>query len=394
MAIQIREVEHNSKTRDPNAPLRPTLIKWKDQTIIRSHSLIETVKEILRALDSQDVVQINIIGDPSSGKTKLAKCIQHLIHKLSTIPISVRGFGKDDLLSFRDTLKTLQPANYALLFDDLSFLGAIANKRQIDMVKQAITEIRHLEGGQDVKIIIIKVFHYTKGLDKYLRQNDFTYFTSIGSEEEGNLEQIVGHKNMGKVRNFKKMRTQIKIAPEIHKKFSYQLGNKGIFTYQYRKPFQPELFWNGDTLRNIISPVREWIDPVCSICTQYGSMKKLESEIDVVKFLKEAENSYGVAKVKLAVKNILYQNGVNTHDNHVVACERFFKRALEKKEINLDDFANFYDLKPTHTKMRKPLDLILEKSKRETFVPEASKITKSNDNLEAEIKMEDVDYET
>lgn len=395
MTVEIREIVHEKNLRNEDNPLRPTIIKWKGVSMIRSHSLIAAIKEIIQASQSQDVVQVNIIGDPSSGKTELGRVIQHLIHilseKMNGPPYSIRKFEKEDLLDFEQTLKTLAPANYVLLFDDLSFLGAVANKKQIEMVKQAITEIRHLEGGQDVKIIIIKVFHYTLGLDKYLRQNDFTFFTSIGSSEDENMEKIVGGKNMPKVRYFKKMKTKIKIAPDLQKKFTYQLGSKGSFTYAYRKPFQPELFWNGDTLRNIVSPSREWIDKTCTICSQYGSKKRLESEIDVSKFVEQATDSYGDSIIRLAAKNILRENGVNTHSPKVVSAERLIKKAIMKKAINLDDLAHELELTPTNTKMRKNVDLMLENARLENKLPEATKIDISSNGLDADIKLEELD---
>lgn len=389
MTVEIREVRHDVKQYNPDNPLRPTIIKWKGVSMIRSHSIMATVKELIQASESQDVVEVNIIGDPSSGKTVLGELIQHLFHKMNKIPFSIRKFGKEDLLTFQETLKTLQPANYVLLFDDLSFLGAIANKKQIEMIKQAKTEIRHLEGGQDVKIVIIKVFHYTLGLDKYLRQNDFTYFTSVGSSEDENMEKIVGAKNMPKVRYFKKMKTKIKIAPEIHKKFTYQLGSKGTFTYSYRKPFQPELFWNGDTLRNIVSPTRQWVDPICSVCADFSSKEKFESEIDVSKFVEQSADSYGESILRLAAKNILRENGINTHSPKVVSAERLIRKAMMSKRITLNDLAKELDLTPTKTKMRKDVDLILEKAKKETILPESTKIDISSNGLDADIKLEE-----
>jgi len=364
--IETEEFDLNVKrVYDENSPVRPTVISWKDARMIRTHSLGATIQEILQAVaveDSQDVVQINIIGDPSSGKTTLGKAIGHLIHKRSKIPFSVRLFNRKDLLNFKETLSTLNPANYVLIFDDLSFLGAEASSKQIEMVKQAVTEIRHLPGGQDVKIVIIKNFHYTLGLPKYLRSNDFSYFTTVGSSEEENMEKIVGSRNMGKVRFFKKIKNQIKIAPEGHKKFIYKLGRKGQFTYTYRKPFIPLLYWNGDTLRHVVSPTREWIDPICSICTEFGSKEKFESTVDVTKFMDETGNSYGESTLKAAALSILKQNGINANRPQVVSAERFLSKCLERKVIKLDDIANYYDLKPTNTKMRKNVDEILQKA--------------------------------
>jgi hypothetical protein len=376
--ITSREYEPSVKREvDENTPMRPTLIRWnvtkKDKpNMVRTHSISSTVQEILSAVaveDSQDVVQINLIGDPSSGKTTLAKTLGHLIHKNAKIPFSVRVFTKDDLLNFAATLKTLEPANYVLIFDDLSFLKANASAKQIEMVKQAVTEIRHLPGGQDVKIVIIKNFHYTLGLDKYLRQNDFTYFTSVGSSEDDNIEGIVGRKNMGKVHYFQKIRNRIKIAPEGKKLFSYPLLRYGpAFVYKYKNPFIPLLYFNGNTLRHIVSPTREWIDPICSICATYGSKDKILTEIDLPKFKEQVDDKYGESTVKRAALNILMQNGITTDRPKVVSAERFLKHALDKKQINLNDLASAFEIEKntvhrTYTKSK--VEEFLENSKKD-----------------------------
>ena len=49
------------------------------------------------------------------------------------------------------------------------------------MVKSAVTTIRHLDGGRDVKVIVMMNYHYSMGLDKYLRSADFKYITTVDS---------------------------------------------------------------------------------------------------------------------------------------------------------------------------------------------------------------------
>lgn len=360
--MEIREVVVTQKKNYDGENSRPTIITWKDQKIIRGHSIGATVQEILQAVaveDSQDVVNINLIGDPSTGKTTLAMALAHLIHKRSQIPFSVRMFTRKDLLNFKETLATLSPANYVLIFDDLSFLGADASSKQIELVKQATTEIRHLPGGQDVKIVIIKNFHYTLGLPKYLRQNDFSYFTSVGSSEIENMEKIVGVRYMAMVRNFQRIRNKIKIAPEGHKVFAYRLGQKGNFVYKYRKPFIPLLYWNGDTLRNVVSPTREWVDPVCSTCEQYTAEEKFVSEVDVSKLVEQSGESFTETELKTAVQLKLKENGINTFRPKVVQAYRYLDKILSTKRIKLEDIAIHYNLTPTKTKLRKKLPKVV-----------------------------------
>lgn len=352
MQIEKRIIDNKPKTKDGD---RPTVIPWKDARMIRNHSLRASVKEILQVSKSLDVVKIGIIGNQGTGKSTLSQCIAHLIHKMSEIPFSIRVFDKDNLLNFEATLKSLSPANYILIFDDVSFLGASATKKQIETIKQALTVIRHLEGGQDVKIITILNYHYTLGLDKYLRQSDFRYFTSIGSSEIDNMLSIVGKKYMGKVFEFQKICTKALVK----EKFSFRLGNKGFFTYPFRKPFIPLLFFNNDTLRYVVSPTRQWIDPICSVCTEYTSSEKFTSAIDVSQFIDESGHKFGEERFKKAVKLKLYTNGINVFDPGLTSAGRYLDRALEKKEISLEEIATHYKFEIRRTKLRKKLDGVL-----------------------------------
>ena len=99
----------------------PVVIPWKDAKMIRNHSIRATVKEILQVSKSLDVVKIGIIGNQGTGKSTLSQTLAHLIHKMSDVPFSIRIFDKKSLLDFENTLKSLSPANYVLIFT--SFRG-------------------------------------------------------------------------------------------------------------------------------------------------------------------------------------------------------------------------------------------------------------------------------
>ena len=341
-----KERKHNSD--------KPVVWNWKGAPMILNHSIRATVKEILAMSESMDAININIIGNPTTGKSTLAETLGHLVHKISKIPFSVRIFNKHNLLNFEQTLKELTPANYVLVFDDVSFLKANASAQQIEMVKQAVTEIRHLPGGKDVKIISIKNFHYTLGLDKYLRQADFNYFTSVGQSEVDNMEKIVGSKQMHLALKLKKMQPRAAVT----KKFSFTLDRQGKpFVYGYRDPFIPVLFLDSDsTLRFVVSPTRQWIDPICPVCT-IG--KGLKSEVSIEQFAKESEEKWTAKIFQTTVKQSLRENGIDTYSAPIVSCRRYLSKALEKKQITLEDIAVHYGMKPTVTKMRKKLDGVL-----------------------------------
>lgn len=175
------------QTKKPSDRMIPKVIKWNKVNMVRNQSFLASVKEIIDYSNEMDVVRIGIIGDMMSGKSTLAQSIGHAIHKYSKVPFSVRVFYKEHLLKFNKTLQELSPTNYILIFDDVSFLKAVASTQAINAIEQAISVIRHMEGGMDVKIIVIFNYHYPKALPPFLREAQFKYITSIGDANEKNI---------------------------------------------------------------------------------------------------------------------------------------------------------------------------------------------------------------
>mgnify|MGYP006274086331 CR=1 FL=1 len=333
----------------------PVVIKWKGQNMVRQHSFLSTVSEIIAwSLDS-DVTKIGIVGEPSSGKSTLAEALAHAIHKRSKIPFAVRVFSKEQLMDFKGTLGSLQAANHILVFDDLSFLGADATKKQIDIIKQAETTIRHLPGGQDVKIILIYNYHYTLGLDKYLRQAHFFYYTTIGSQERENMVNFLGKKYQTTIEKFRQFRVQA----VSHKHWIMKIGPKEPFVYKYRNPFIPVLFYNNLTLRFIVSPTRQWMDEICATCT-VGKNHTVDGQtLDEV--MKSAEQKYSKKSLVGALKLKLFVNGMTAYGRTTVQILKYIDKILAKRDVSLEDMANYYKLEITKARLRlKPGDPLYE----------------------------------
>ena len=100
----------------------PLTLDWNNAKMVRIHSIRAAVKEILNMSRSLDVVKVNIIGTPSTGKTTLAETIAHLGHTMADIPYTVKKFNRDDLMNFENVLATLQPTNHILIFDQLRIM--------------------------------------------------------------------------------------------------------------------------------------------------------------------------------------------------------------------------------------------------------------------------------
>jgi len=318
----------------------PVTLDWKNAKMVRIHSIRAAVREILNMSQSLDVVKVNIVGTPSTGKTTLAETIGHLCHDLGEIPYTVKKFTRDDLLDFETTLSKLQPTNHVLIFDDISFLSATAGKRHLDSIQKSFTEIRHLPGGQDVKIISIFNFHYNMAVSKYLRQSDFFIYTSIGSSELDNTIGVVGKKYLQTLLNFRRIFQQA----ITKKEFVFELGKKGQrFTYKFRQPFAPALFWNNDTCRFVVFPQREWIEPVCPKCTQAVATPSVE--MDIKKYDETVRSQFGISVVRQALRIKLFNMGVNTFSKNVKRCAQWSEEYMKKNGFNAEQLADFYNLR-------------------------------------------------
>lgn len=335
---------------------RPAIIKWRNENMIRAHSLRATVKEIISALQVLDVIKIGVIGDQSTGKSSLEDTLAHLIHKMSPIPFSVRSLGEEEFMDIEKYLASLEPANYVLKFRDLSFLKGKYGSKKIEELKAAITKIRHLPGGMDVKIVLIYDYHYTMGLDKYLRQANFRYFTSVGSSEKENMIDIVGKRYENVISDFSN--TYVEMTTTEGHKATFRIGKSRFFSYHYKNPFVPVLFWNNANLRVVVFPLRTWIDPVCSICST-GDNRLLQSEIDLAEFKRDRDEKFTERVYVSAIKTILFAHGITTYSGPITQAIRDIRRSMETKIITLEELATAYGLTPTNTKLRKPLAKVL-----------------------------------
>lgn len=330
---------------------KPTMTTWKKASMMRAHSLRATVNEILSVSRNLDLVKIGIVGEPSSGKTELSKTLAHLIHKMSYeqkyVPWAIRLFGEDEFLNIKKTLDGLEPANYVLIFDDLSFLE---NRKAIEEVKRVVTKIRHMR--EDVKIILIYDYHYTLGFDKYLRQTNFKYITSMGESEIDNIIKLMGTQYTPMINDFKEKYVEMTGKT----KCTFVLPKNKVFVYDYKNPFVVCLFWNQARARYVVFPLREWIDPICSICAE-ATGQLLKSNVSIPEFAKKGEDNFGPGNFLAGVKLKLYTQGLTTYGKHVVNALKWISKAQDQKLISLEELAIHYNLTTTKTRLRKKVDL-------------------------------------
>ena len=326
----------------------PKVITWKGVRMVRNQSFLAAVQEIITYSAEMDVTRIGIIGDMHSGKTTLSKSISCTIHSLSKIPYTVKIFYKKHLMNFAETLKTLQATNYILIFDDVSFLKASATNKQINLIEQAISEIRHLDGGLDVKIICIFNYHYPKALPPFLREAQFKFITSIGDANEKNIADTYGKRNVQLITNFKIQRKRA-----INDKFWFETVGPGEpVKMGWRDPFIPTLFWNESRIRKVIAPTRYFINPICSDCDEAEGIEKYD-EKTVEEILNVGSHKFGKQHFEVACKLVMFRHGENVFNPNTKSALKWLERERSIRSIPISAIRKTKSYTEKKTRLRK-----------------------------------------
>jgi hypothetical protein len=102
------------------------------------------------------------------------------------------------------------------------------------------------------------------------------------------------------------------------------------------------LFYNGNSLRHVVSPKREWIDPICSICSKADHT--IKTDISLEDFVNDFSKKFTIGNAKAAVKIKLFQNGINAYPKRVKQAMQYIDKCLEKYNFNLEDLALAYEM--------------------------------------------------
>ena len=335
--------------------VKPQVILWQGAKLLRRHSIKVPVNEILSLISQLDVVKINIIGNPSTGKSTLALTLAHLLHKQAKIKFAVKILSREDLSKFKDILRHLNPnVNWILVFDDISFLSANLSKKEIENIQKEFTEIRHLSNGKDIKVICIFNFHYTMSVTKYLRQSDFSFYTSVGKSDFDNVVKTFGKTA---TKNLKIFTTMQGMAFSPLQKFNFTLSPTKKITYTTRKPFAPILFFNSYQSNIFVFPHRNWIDKNCVVCDNALQQVDEVKEEDIKALDEKISTKFGPGLIKQSLRIMAFVNGINTYDARLQRCMRFIEKWSVDNKINLEKILEFYGLEEKNTQLHVPKEL-------------------------------------
>ena len=328
--------------------------KWLGTVIAKKHSFLKTIDEIIAHQLENEVSTVGLQGREGTGKSTLARIIAHQIHtemsKKATsneIPAetreklkrgySVHFLSDQHLIHFQETLDAMPNSNRIIIFDDVSFLTGKASKKEMDHLKNAFTTIRHTAGGEDVKTVIIFCFHYSRGLDIYLRDTVVKYFTSIRPEESKIIQSMIGGSDMAKIKLFQKKYSDFSLGKPI----KFPLGKKRSKShrwviYNYGKPFRLAAYYNNSGVSLCVYPKAEALVPKdCKICNSKISSVKIDYE-DLVNWLMK---QYGQTAVRTAIRYIAIRRyGTPLNYKNIKYANECLNRLRNNGVIDIDDF--------------------------------------------------------
>lgn len=347
---EIVEIRQKSKASSGDNH-RPEIIPWHKVKMIRTQAFTAATDEIMHASKVRDVVTVSLIGAQHTGKSALARAIAHQVHTKSEIPYNVVIFNKDQLMNLKVEMEKLEPSNYIFIYDDLSFLKANYTTKRIDQVKEQFTTIRHFKDRQDIKVLNIYNFHYSPGFDKYLRQTDFKFWTSIGESEIDYVLKTRGNKYADTINSFQKA-----CGTCLSKSYwVWKLSNKKPFLYKYMDPFIPTLFASGtQNLRPVVTPTRAWLQQgkICTTCEVAEGNTNISVDFD--EMIRKAEINYGKMAFIAAVKARAFTEGKNVYGKRVSDAVKWLMKAQSEYNVPTDRFLIHYGLETKTTWSKKP----------------------------------------
>lgn len=280
----------------------------KDYPVLTRETPSFLVNHILRHNDLHGFTLVTYIGKSGTGKSTLTRTLTHYLHTRaeknfgrSYVPM---WFKQKDIESLDDIIGSLEVGvNRILNFEDVSFTFNYSDQGDIDEVMRKLTYIRHT---LKAKVIIQMQIHYTKALDKFLRDGDVKIITSMTDEEKENLLRLFTWDAKKQINQF-----ATKYYSMEANGFWYASASlTKVFKYQVQKPFRLALVSDFGRLHNLL-----YHDVSCDYCKpKFEEAKTTKYDTsDVSEFLRHVSDTYNPGRMRAVLRHYLYyKEGLDT----------------------------------------------------------------------------------
>jgi len=282
--------------------------------IIQNHSIQQRAREILKHNQRANFTRVSFNGTMGSGKTKAILHLTHLLHDIGekefNMNYAVTRVDSKLLTDPDKFFESVPNVNQVLICDDASYVTEMMGKFSKAVLKNNVTRIRHRDDDKDsvtINIIMIIVTHYTKAFDKFMRDVDFRFFTTVTPEEKRSISEIVG-KEMLKKFVFRSY------MMEIHGKLGIQLDSRDpddLLWYRDSDPFRLMLVSSkyGTHFCVFCDPTRIKTHVLhCNICNpEYDGINVTAQEF--INAVENADSSIGKKYAHAAIRLVLFNLG-------------------------------------------------------------------------------------
>lgn len=263
--------------------------------IRQEHSIRSKARNIIRHNYFSQVTRIMADGKTGSGKTTFDTNLIHEIHTIAETEFdmhyNIQWLKSEKITHFVEFIESLpKGVDYIFVFEDASFTSEFLKKYEKLKIKKVLTEVRHILG--DPHLIFFFNIHYSKALDKMMRDADFKVFTSISDEERPNVLQLLGWENQDIIDTFEyRYRGML-----LNGWFTVQLKDKlrKQYVYHTNRPFRIALYSDLGVLHFVLyASYKSLGDKVaCALCINPEEKHDFK-EVSEAAFYEEFTKTYG-----------------------------------------------------------------------------------------------------
>jgi len=250
----------------------------------------------------------------------------------------VRLLTAEDMSRMDEVIRDLPVRNRILIFDDVSFFKLSTSQ------KAQLTKIRHLQDGMDVITILIYNFHYIRSLDKYVRQVDFKFYTSVGSEEKEILSANMSKNCARRLEQFYRQHNKLLQKREC----TFVKNKQSVFVtalkYKYDNPFRLALFQDAISCDFAVFPSMSKIGVTsCATCMSSSRREKGGDPVKVVKWLQSRFSEWQMSEAVRALSLMTY--GKDVHAKNMNDPLLILKKLIYENYVTADEvFQTFYKI--------------------------------------------------
>lgn len=283
------------------ARLPVTTIRWngKDYPVLMDQTPAYLARHTINHNRLNGYTLVVFIGRSGTGKSTYTQTLTHYLHTVASKQghsYAIDWFKQKDIEHLDDIIDSMEKGvDRIMIFEDASFTFNNMRQNEIEAVMAKLTFIRHTLKAH---VIIMVQIHYTKALEKFMRDGDLTLITSITHEERENLLKLYGGRNSYIVSKFfqryHEMNTDGRFfmpLPDVH--------DNRLFRYKTNHPFRLAMVNDFGKIHFAVYHKTE-----CAFCRQRFKLAEAANKQDagLEQYLKSASVTYGKSKVRTALK--------------------------------------------------------------------------------------------